>query len=112
MVSWWTGHVESQILYPIFSGLILALMVIVTSPLNNLDYIKGGKEAGRTTIPIILGSKNTIRLSLFIKFGIAFSTWGSVRNFTFTWHRQFDCSIDGISFYAITLPILVSGNAF
>ena len=108
---WGTGgHVESQILYPIFSGLILALMVFVTSPLNDLGDIKGDKEAGRRTIPIVLGRKNTIRLSLFITFGIAFSSWVLYATLLSSDVGDLIGLIDGISFSAIALPILVSGT--
>lgn len=47
------------ILYPSFAAAMLAMMVFVTSPLNDLGDIKGDKEAGRRTIPIVLGKEHT-----------------------------------------------------
>lgn len=110
-VSWWAGgHVESQILYPIFSGLMLALMVFVTSPLNDLGDIKGDKEAGRRTIPIVLGGKNTIRLSLFITSGIAFSSWALYATLISSDAGDWIGLIHGINFSDLALPIIVSGT--
>lgn len=72
----WIGfQTEGQLLYPIFAGAMLALMVFVTSPLNDLGDIKGDKETGRRTIPIVFGKKNTIWLSMSITIGMALSTW-------------------------------------
>ena len=51
---------------------MLAMMVFVTSPLNDLGDIKGDKKAGRRTIPIVLGKENTIRLSMLITLDIVF----------------------------------------
>ena len=62
-------------LLPIFSGTVIALMVFVTSPLNDIGDISGDKQAGRRTIPIILGKQGTVRLSLVIMLGIAFVSW-------------------------------------
>ena len=43
------------LLLPMFSGIALALMVFVTSPLNDLGDIEGDKASGRRTIPIVIG---------------------------------------------------------
>ena len=51
---------------------MLALMVFVTPPRNDLGDIKGDKKAGRRTIPIVLGKENTIPLSMLITLGIFF----------------------------------------
>ena len=107
---WAAGHTEGQILYPLYSGLMLALMVFVTSPLNDLGDIKGDKEAGRRTIPIVLGRTNTIRLSLFITLGIAFSSWALYAILLSFDGGDWIGLINGISFSAIALPIIVSGT--
>jgi geranylgeranylglycerol-phosphate geranylgeranyltransferase len=54
---------------------MLAMMVFVTSPLNDLGDINGDKEAGRRTIPIVIGKENAVRLSILIAIGIGFSSW-------------------------------------
>jgi geranylgeranylglycerol-phosphate geranylgeranyltransferase len=94
-------------LYPLFAGAMLALMVFVTSPLNDLGDIKGDKEAGRKTIPIVLGKKNTIWLSMLITIAIALSSW----MFYAIWTPGIaNDSIQTISRYAIGLPLLISGT--
>lgn len=54
---------------------MLAMMVFVASPLNDLGDIKGDNKAGRRTNPIVLGKENTIRFSMLITLGIVFSSW-------------------------------------
>jgi geranylgeranylglycerol-phosphate geranylgeranyltransferase len=63
------------LLLPVFSGIALALMVFVTSPLNDLGDIEGDKASGRRTIPIVIGRENTIKLSVLVALGIAVSSW-------------------------------------
>jgi geranylgeranylglycerol-phosphate geranylgeranyltransferase len=65
----------SLLVFPLFSGMMLALMVFVTSPLNDLGDIDGDKHAGRRTIPIIIGNENTVRLSILVTLGMAISSW-------------------------------------
>jgi geranylgeranylglycerol-phosphate geranylgeranyltransferase len=101
---------EGQFLYPLFAGVMLALMVIVTSPLNDLGDIKGDKEAGRKTIPIVLGKKNTIRLSLLVTIGIALSSWMlyALRT-SMVVYDSISLDIQTNTIYAIALPLLISG---
>ena len=49
--------------YSVFAGLMLFMMVFVTSPINDIADIKGDLIAGRKTIPILIGSRNTMILS-------------------------------------------------
>src|SRR5918995_1769233 len=106
-IGWMGFQTNGQFLYPMFAGAMLALMVFVTSPLNDLGDIKGDKEAGRKTIPIVLGMKNTIRLSMLITMAIALSSW----MFYAIWTPGIaNDSIQTISRYAIGLPLLISGT--
>lgn len=66
---------SGNVLVPIFAGVILALMVFVTSPLNDLGDIAGDKEAGRRTIPIVIGRQNTVWLSLAFISVMAIISW-------------------------------------
>lgn len=50
-----------QILYP---AIMLAIMVFITSPFNDVADIIGDKKAGRKTIPIVIGSENTVRMGI------------------------------------------------
>ena len=84
-IRWISVQAGGQMIYPVFSAAMLAMMVFVTSPLNDLGDIKGDKKAGRRTIPIVLGKENTIRLSMLIALGIGFSSWilYAISNFSF-----------------------------
>lgn len=50
-----------QILYP---AIMLAIMVFITSPFNDVADVIGDKRAGRKTIPIVIGSENTVKLAI------------------------------------------------
>jgi geranylgeranylglycerol-phosphate geranylgeranyltransferase len=104
---WISFQTEGQLLYPMFAGAMLALMVFVTSPLNDLGDIKGDKGAGRRTIPIVLGKKNTIWLSMSITIGMALSSW----MFYAIWTPEIVYNhIQTPSRYAVGLPLLISGT--
>ena len=106
-IGWMGFQTNGQFLYPMFAGAMLALMVFVTSPLNDLGDIKGDKEAGRKTIPIVLGMKNTIRLSMLITMGIVVSSW----MFYAIWTSEIAYSYNQTPIrYVIGLPLLISGT--
>ena len=50
---------------PLYAALMLGIMIFVTSPLNDLGDINGDRGAGRRTIPIVIGKKGTLKLSVF-----------------------------------------------
>jgi geranylgeranylglycerol-phosphate geranylgeranyltransferase len=52
-----------QILYP---AIMLAIMVFITSPFNDVADVVGDKKAGRKTIPIVIGSENTVKLAIVL----------------------------------------------
>jgi len=99
-----------QFLYPMFSGLVLAMMVFVTSPLNDLGDIKGDKQAGRRTIPIVLGKENTVRLSMLITLGIAISSWALYVTSLSSSESDAIIFSDKIGAFSIALPLIVSGT--
>jgi geranylgeranylglycerol-phosphate geranylgeranyltransferase len=99
-----------QFLYPMFSGLVLAMMVLVTSPLNDLGDIKGDKQAGRRTIPIVLGKENTVRLSMLITIGIAVSSWMLYVSSLSSFENDAIRLNDKIGTFSLTLPLIVSGT--
>ena len=108
--SWISVQSIDLILYPTFAAAMLAMMVFVTSPLNDLGDVKGDKEAGRRTIPIVLGKENTVRLSLLITIGIAFSSWA-----LFAYSNSYDESSEielqnDISAFTILFPLSISGT--
>ena len=107
---WISDHTEGLILYPIFAGVMLCMMVFVTSPLNDLGDIRGDREAGRRTIPIVIGKENTVRLSLLITIGIAFSSW----MFYVTSNSYNESNgtelLSNVNAISIALPLAVSGT--
>lgn len=111
MFGWISFQTGGQFIYPMFAGAMLALMVFVTSPLNDLGDVKGDKEAGRKTIPIVLGKKNTIRLSLLVTIGIALSSWMLYALWIpMTVYDSISLNIHTTTMYAIALPLLISGT--
>jgi 4-hydroxybenzoate polyprenyltransferase len=55
--------------------LTLALMVFISSTLNDIGDIKGDKAAGRRTIPIVLGKNNTLKLTMILASSVLAITW-------------------------------------
>lgn len=56
--------------------LTLALMVFISSTLNDMGDVDGDKAAGRRTIPIVVGKENTIKLTMILAVGVLAITWG------------------------------------
>lgn len=110
MFYWISVQTGGQFLYPMFSGLVLAMMVLVTSPLNDLGDIKGDKQAGRRTIPIVLGKENTVRLSMLITIGIAISSWMLYVTFLSSFENDAIRLNDKIGAFSLALPLIVSGT--
>jgi len=55
--------------------LTLALMVFISSTLNDLGDIAGDKVAKRRTIPIVIGEERTIRLTLILAASVLCVIW-------------------------------------
>ena len=110
MFYWISVQAGGQFLYPMFSGLVLAMMVLVTSPLNDLGDIKGDKQAGRRTIPIVLGKENTVRLSMLITMGIAVSSWMLYVTSLSSFDNDAIRLNDKIGAFSLALPLIVSGT--
>ena len=53
----------------------LAIMVFISSTLNDLGDVKGDREARRRTIPIVIGKDNTIKLTMILSIAILVETW-------------------------------------
>jgi geranylgeranylglycerol-phosphate geranylgeranyltransferase len=64
-----------ELIAPIYAASMLGFMIFVTSPLNDLGDISGDKEAGRRTIPIVIGRKNTIKMSIFLSCIMSGLSW-------------------------------------
>jgi geranylgeranylglycerol-phosphate geranylgeranyltransferase len=89
---------------------MLAMMVFVTSPLNDLGDIKGDKEAGRRTIPIVLGKEHTVLISLLITIGMIFASWVLfVHSYSIDGRNGFDL-YKYFSAIRILSPLTISGT--
>jgi geranylgeranylglycerol-phosphate geranylgeranyltransferase len=60
---------------PIYIALMLAIMIFITSPFNDLGDVVGDKAAGRRTVPIVIGKENTIKLSIALAIAMAMTSW-------------------------------------
>lgn len=53
----------------------LAIMVFISSTLNDMGDVDGDKAAGRRTIPIVLGKGNAIKLTMILAASVLAVTW-------------------------------------
>jgi geranylgeranylglycerol-phosphate geranylgeranyltransferase len=60
---------------PIHTVVMSGIMIFVCSIINDLGDTKGDKEAGRRTIPIVLGGKNTIKLMIILLSSMPAISW-------------------------------------
>ncbi|MGI0102186.1 MAG: UbiA prenyltransferase family protein [Nitrosotalea sp.] len=66
------------------SAISFMMLLFVTSPINDLGDYPGDKECGRKTIPIVIGKKNTIFISIAIPFFMMMSFWFFYPNLGFS----------------------------
>lgn len=66
------GSLGIQILYP---AIMLAIMVFITSPFNDVADVVGDKKAGRRTIPIVIGSESTVRMAIALAGAMIAISW-------------------------------------
>lgn len=57
--------------------LTLALMVFISSTLNDMGDVEGDRATGRRTIPIVVGKENTMKLTMILAGSILAITWAS-----------------------------------
>lgn len=55
--------------------LTLALMVFISSTLNDMGDVDGDKAAGRRTMPIVIGKENTVKLTMVLAASVLAMTW-------------------------------------
>ena len=75
------------------------IMIFVGSTINDLGDIKGDKAAGRRTIPIVLGSENTVRVLVILLVSMPVTSWMLYVTFV---------EQDSISTMIITTPIAIT----
>lgn len=55
--------------------LTLAIMVFISSTLNDMGDVDGDKAAGRRTIPVVMGKDKTIKLTMILAASVLALTW-------------------------------------
>jgi geranylgeranylglycerol-phosphate geranylgeranyltransferase len=74
----WSYGMELAINNPIVAIHAIAMsgvMIFVVSTLNDLGDIKGDKAAGRRTIPIVIGGKNTVKILSILLVSMPTISW-------------------------------------
>lgn len=85
--------------------LTLALMVFISSTLNDMGDVDGDKAAGRRTIPIVIGKDNTIKLTMSLAAGVLATTWAFYGAAALTGQASL---ITAVATTAIALIVLMS----
>ena len=71
------------------------IMIFVGSIVNDLGDIKGDKAAGRRTIPIVLGGKNTVKMLILLLVSMPVTSW--ILYATFVEHNSISTMITPIA---------------
>lgn len=61
--------------YILYSSLLLAIMVFITSPFNDVADLIGDRAAGRKTIPIVIGAENTVKMAMILAGTMSVISW-------------------------------------
>jgi 4-hydroxybenzoate polyprenyltransferase len=67
-------NVDSLII-PVHAVLMLGMMIFITSPVSDAADITGDSLAGRRTIPIVIGSENTIKMAILLAISMSALSW-------------------------------------
>jgi geranylgeranylglycerol-phosphate geranylgeranyltransferase len=94
------------------SAISFMMLLFVTSPLNDLGDYPGDKECGRKTIPIVIGKKNTIFISIAIPFFMMMSFWFFYPNLGFSIKAPIAMTILAITSFLILRPMLSHLNDY
>ncbi len=94
------------------SAISFMMLLFVTSPINDLGDYPGDKEGGRKTIPIVIGKKNTIFISIAIPFFMMMSFWFFYPNFGFSIKAPMAMTVLAIISFLILRPMLSHLNDY
>jgi 4-hydroxybenzoate polyprenyltransferase len=72
-----TGVLNSPILICTYAALMSGSIIFITSLLNDLGDVEGDKAFGRRTIPVVIGKKNTVILTMIIAAAMIVISWMS-----------------------------------
>jgi geranylgeranylglycerol-phosphate geranylgeranyltransferase len=71
------GALSSPILICTYAALMSGSIIFITSLLNDLGDVEGDKAFGRRTIPVVIGKKNTVILTITIAATMIVISWMS-----------------------------------
>ncbi len=71
------GALSSPILICAYAALMSGSIIFITSLLNDLGDVEGDKAFGRRTIPVVIGKKNTVILTIIIAAAMIVISWVS-----------------------------------
>jgi geranylgeranylglycerol-phosphate geranylgeranyltransferase len=94
------------------SAISFMMLLFVTSPINDLGDYPGDKECGRKTIPIVIGKKNTILISIAIPFFMMMSFWFFYPNLGFSIRAPIAMTILATTSFLILRPMLSHLNDY
>ena len=94
------------------SAISFMMLLFVTSPINDLGDYPGDKECGRKTIPIVIGKKNTIFISIAIPFFMMTSFWFFYPNLGFSIKAPIAMTVLAITSFLILRPMLSHLNDY
>lgn len=94
------------------SAISFMMLLFVTSPINDLGDYPGDKECGRKTIPIVIGKKNTIFISIAIPFFMMMLFWFFHPNLGFSIRAPIAMTILAITSFLILRPMLSHLNDY
>ena len=72
-----SGALNSPILICTYAALMSGSIIFITSLLNDLGDVEGDKAFGRRTIPVVIGKKNTVILTIIIAATMIVISWVS-----------------------------------
>jgi geranylgeranylglycerol-phosphate geranylgeranyltransferase len=72
-----SGVLNSPILICTYAALMSGSIIFITSLLNDLGDVEGDKAFGRRTIPVVIGKKNTVILTMIIAASMIVISWVS-----------------------------------
>jgi geranylgeranylglycerol-phosphate geranylgeranyltransferase len=72
-----SGVLNSPILICTYAALMSGSIIFITSLLNDLGDVEGDKAFGRRTIPVVIGKKNTVILTMIIAACMIVISWVS-----------------------------------
>ena len=69
------GALNGPILVCTYAALMSGSIIFITSLLNDLGDVQGDKAFGRRTIPVVIGKKNTVTLTIIIAAAMIVISW-------------------------------------